>query len=71
MERQRRREKKRRYKMRKRGQEVREMQLLVELKNGDSFVVTCHDVVFVHEAGVFNYIMDNEVILSIPISAMA
>ena len=57
--------------MRKRGQEVREMQLLVELKNGDSFVVTCHDVVFVHEAGVFNYIMDNEVILSIPISAMA
>lgn len=71
MERQRRREKKKRYKMRKRGQEVRVMQLPVKLKNGDSFVVTCHDVVFNPESGTFNYTMNNEVILSIPISAMA
>lgn len=71
MERMRRREKKQRKKNRRNENQKEVVNIPVKLKNGNEFVVTCDDVYFNGESGMFNYTLNGEVVLSIPISSMS
>lgn len=70
MERQRRREKKKRNKKRWKEDKREVFQLPIKLKNGDNFVVTCDEVIFNEDNLSFDYALNGELVMTIPISSI-
>lgn len=70
MEKQRRREKKIRKKKRWKEDKREVSQLPVKLKNGDAFVVTCDEVIFNEDNLSFDYALNGELVMTIPISSI-
>lgn len=70
MEKQRKRDKRKRAKMRRKGNKKEVMQLPVKLKNGDEFVVTCDDVIFDEENTSLDYVLNGELVMTIPLSSL-
>lgn len=70
MEKQRKREKKMRKKKRWKEDKREVFQLPVKLKNGDDFVVTCDEVIFNEDNLSFEYVLNGELVMTIPISSI-
>lgn len=70
MEKQRKREKKIRKKKRWKEDKREVFQLPVKLKNGDDFVVTCDEVIFNEDNLSFDYALNGELVMTIPISSI-
>lgn len=70
MEKQRKREKKMRKKKRWKEYKREVFQLPVKLKNGDNFVVTCDEVIFNEDNLSFDYALNGELVMTIPISSI-
>lgn len=70
MERQRRREKRKRANMRRKESKKEVMQIPVRLKNGNEFIVTCDDVIFNEGNLAFDYVLNGELVMTIPISSI-
>lgn len=70
MEKQRKRDKRKRAKMRKKENKKEIMQLPIKLKNGNEFVITCDDVVFNEGNLAFDYVLNGELVMTIPLSSL-
>lgn len=70
MERQRRREKKRRARLRRKENKKEVMQVSIKLKNGNKFVVTCDDVIFNEGNLALDYVLNGELVMTIPLSSI-
>lgn len=70
MERQRKREKKRRAKLRRKENRKEVMQFPIKLKNGNNFVVTCDDVIFNEGNLALDYVLNGELVMTIPLSSI-
>lgn len=71
MEKQRKRDKRKRAKMRKKENKKEIMQLPIKLKNGNEFIVTCDDVIFNEGNLAFDYVLNGELVMTIPFSSFA
>lgn len=71
MERQRKRDKKKRAKMRRKENKKEVMQLSIKLKNGNEFIVTCDDVIFNEGNLALDYVLNGELVMTIPFSSLA
>lgn len=70
MERQRKRDKRKRAKMRKKENKKEIMQLPIKLKNGNEFIVTCDDVIFNEGNLALDYVLNGELVMTIPLSSL-
>lgn len=70
MQKQRKREKKMRKKKRWKEDKREVFQLPVKLKNGDDFVVTCDEVIFNEDNLSFEYALNGELVMTIPLSSI-
>lgn len=70
MEKIRKRDKRKRAKMRKKENKKEIMQLPIKLKNGNEFVITCDDVVFNQGNLAFDYVLNGELVMTIPLSSL-
>lgn len=70
MEKQRKRDKRKRAKMRKKENKKEIMQLPIKLKNGNEFVITCDDVVFNEGNLALDYVLNGELVMTIPHSSL-
>lgn len=59
-----------RYKMRRKESKKEVMQIPVRLKNGNEFIVTCDDVIFNEGNLAFDYVLNGELVMTIPISSI-
>lgn len=70
MEKQRKRDKRKRAKMRRKGNKKEVMQLPIKLKNGNEFIVTCDDVIFNEGNFALDYVLNGELVMTIPLSSL-
>lgn len=70
MEKQRKRDKRKRAKMRKKENKKEIMQLPIKLKNGNEFIVTCDDVIFNEGNLALDYVLNGELVMTIPLSSL-
>ena len=70
MEKQRKRDKRKRAKMRRKGNKKEVMQLPIKLKNGNEFAVTCDDVIFNEGNLALDYVLNGELVMTIPLSSL-
>lgn len=70
MEKQRKRDKRKRAKMRKKESKKEVMQIPVRLKNGNEFIVTCDDVIFNEGNLALDYVLNGELVMTIPLSSL-
>lgn len=70
MEKQRKRDKRRRAKMRRKENKKEVMQLPIKLKNGNEFIVTCDDVIFNEGNLALDYVLNGELVMTIPLSSL-
>lgn len=70
MEKQRKRDKRKRAKMRKKENKKEIMQLPIKLKNGNEFIVTCDDVIFNEGNLALDYVLNGELVMTIPFSSL-
>lgn len=71
MEKQRKRDKRKRAKMRRKENKEEVMQLPIKLKNGNEFIVTCDDVIFNGGNLALDYVLNGELVMTIPLSSLA
>lgn len=71
-EKNRKRERRKRAKARKKNKsnEKELMNIPIKLKNGNEFSVTCDDVVFDPKDGIFHYLLDGKIVLSVNMNYM-
>lgn len=70
MEKQRKRDKRKRAKMRKKENKKEIIQLPIKLKNGNEFIVTCDDVIFNEGNLALDYVLNGELVMTIPLSSL-
>lgn len=70
MGKQRKRDKRKRAKMRKKENKKEIMQLPIKLKNGNEFIVTCDDVIFNEGNLALDYVLNGELVMTIPLSSL-
>lgn len=70
MEKQRKRDKRKRAKMRRKENKKEVMQLPIKLKNGNEFIVTCDDVIFNEGNLSLDYVLNGELLMTIPLSSL-
>lgn len=70
MEKIRKRDKRKRAKMRKKENKKEIMQLPIKLKNGNEFIVTCDDVIFNEGNLALDYVLNGELVMTIPLSSL-
>ena len=70
MEKQRKRDKRKRAKMRRKENKKEVMQLPIKLKNGNEFAVTCDDVIFNEGNLALDYVLNGELVMTIPLSSL-
>ena len=70
MEKQRKRDKRKRAKMRRKENKKEVMQLPIKLKNGNEFIVTCDDVIFNEGNLALDYVLNGELVMTIPLSSL-
>lgn len=70
MEKIRKREKRKRTKMRRKENKKEVMQLPIKLKNGNEFIVTCDDVIFNEGNLTLDYVLNGELVMTIPLSSL-
>lgn len=70
MERQRKRDKRKRAKMRRKENKKEVMQIPIKLKNGNEFIVTCDDVIFNEGNLALDYVLNEELLMTIPLSSL-
>lgn len=70
MEKQRKRDNRKRAKMRKKENKKEVMQLPIKLKNGNEFIVTCDDVIFNEGNLALDYVLNGELVMTIPLSSL-
>lgn len=70
MEKQRKRDKRKRAKMRRKESKKEVMQLPIKLKNGNEFIVTCDDVIFNEGNLALDYVLNGELVMTIPLSSL-
>lgn len=70
MEKQRKRDKRRRAKMRRKENKKEVIQIPIKLKNGNEFIVTCDDVIFNEGNLALDYVLNGELVMTIPLSSL-
>lgn len=70
MEKIRKRDKRKRAKTRRKENKKEVMQLPIKLKNGNEFIVTCDDVIFNEGNLALDYVLNGELVMTIPLSSL-